>query len=144
MAAIVMIFEMTLDYTVMVPMTLTVAISYGVRRSLIRDSIYTRKLTLRGEPVPETLRADIQFSRRAASIMHPMGPTEPDQAGLAANGYVTVREDAPLSEVIARLRGAGASVALVTDRDGQFADVKGAITQKDILDALADDITEMF
>ena len=33
MAAIVMIFEMTLDYTVIVPMTLTVAISYGVRRS---------------------------------------------------------------------------------------------------------------
>ncbi len=53
MAAIVMIFEMTLDYTVIVPMTLTVAISYGVRRSLIRDSIYTRKLTMGGEPVPK-------------------------------------------------------------------------------------------
>ena len=58
MAAIVMIFEMTLDYTVIIPMTLTVAISYGVRRSLIKDSIYTRKLTLRGESVPETMRAD--------------------------------------------------------------------------------------
>ncbi len=32
MAAIVMIFEMTLDYTVIIPMTLTVAISYGVRK----------------------------------------------------------------------------------------------------------------
>ena len=64
MAAIVMIFEMTLDYTVIIPMTLTVAISYGVRRSLIKDSIYTRKLTLRGESVPETMRADVQLPRR--------------------------------------------------------------------------------
>ena len=31
MAAIVMIFEMTLDYTVIIPMTMTVALSYGVR-----------------------------------------------------------------------------------------------------------------
>ena len=67
MAAIVMIFEMTRDYTVIIPMTLTVAISYGLRRSVIRDSIYTRKLVLRGDPVPESLRADLQFTRRAAS-----------------------------------------------------------------------------
>jgi CIC family chloride channel protein len=59
-----MIFEMTLDYTVIIPMTLTVAISYAVRRSLVKDSIYTRKLTMRGESVPETLRSDIPFSRR--------------------------------------------------------------------------------
>jgi CIC family chloride channel protein len=70
MAAIVMIFEMTRDYTVIIPMTLTVAISYGVRRSVIKDSIYTRKLVLRGDPVPESLRADLQFTRRAASIMN--------------------------------------------------------------------------
>jgi CIC family chloride channel protein len=70
MAAIVMIFEMTLDYTVIIPMTLTVAISYAVRRSVIRDSIYTRKLTLRGELVPDSLRGDLQFARTAASIMN--------------------------------------------------------------------------
>ncbi len=70
MAAIVMIFEMTLDYTVIIPMTLVVAISYGLRRSVTKDSIYTRKLVLRGDPVPESLRADLQFTRRAASIMN--------------------------------------------------------------------------
>ena len=41
MAAIVMIFEMTLDYSVILPMTITVAISYGVRKVLSRESIYT-------------------------------------------------------------------------------------------------------
>jgi chloride channel protein, CIC family len=57
LAAIVMIFEMTLDYTVILPMTLTVAIAYWVRHSLVVDSIYTRKLTQRGETVPGSLRA---------------------------------------------------------------------------------------
>lgn len=70
MAAIVMIFEMTFDYTVIVPMTLAVGISYGLRRSLVKDSIYTRKLSLRGAPVPDALHADIQVSRRAENIMN--------------------------------------------------------------------------
>jgi CIC family chloride channel protein len=70
LAAIVMIFEMTLDYTIIIPMTLTVAISYAVRKSMIRDSIYTRKLVLRGELAPESLRGDLQFTRTAASIMN--------------------------------------------------------------------------
>ena len=70
MAAIVMIFEMTLDYTVILPMTITVAISYTVRRSVLRDSIYTRKLMLRGSPVPETMRADLRYALRAVDIMN--------------------------------------------------------------------------
>jgi CIC family chloride channel protein len=151
MAAIVMIFEMTLDYTVIVPLTLTVAISYGVRRSVIRDSIYTRKLTMRGEPVPETLRADFQFSRRADSIMRPLSPEEraaclDTQPGCAAVKCVTVPGNAALAEVMAAMRGQDASVALVESRNGQNAKTgpQGAITRKQIVDVLADDLTEMF
>ncbi|MGH9626068.1 MAG: chloride channel protein, partial [Bryobacteraceae bacterium] len=69
MASIVMIFEMTLDYSVIVPLTTVVAISYAVRRAITRDSIYTLKLTLRGDRVPEAMQADIQVLRRAAEIM---------------------------------------------------------------------------
>jgi CIC family chloride channel protein len=70
LAAIVMIFEMTLDYTIIIPMTLTVAISYAVRKSVIKDSIYSRKLVMRGELAPESLRGDLQLTRTAASIMN--------------------------------------------------------------------------
>ena len=42
--AIVMIFEMTLDYRIIIPITITVAFSYGVRTMLCRESIYTLKL----------------------------------------------------------------------------------------------------
>jgi len=68
MASIVMIFEMTLDYNVIVPMTITVAISYGVRRMLCRESIYTMKLSRRGHFLPEALRTGPQFVRRAGEI----------------------------------------------------------------------------
>ena len=56
LAGIVMIYEMTMDYRVIIPMTITVALSYGVRRMLVRDSIYTRKLMLRGHTCPRPCR----------------------------------------------------------------------------------------
>jgi CIC family chloride channel protein len=107
MAAIVMIFEMTLDYTIIIPMTLTVAISYAVRRSVMRDSIYTRKLTLRGELVPESLRGDLQFTRRAASIMN-------SQLGVfpAATRLRDFSPDVNKSCIVAD--GSGAVVGVVT------------------------------
>jgi CIC family chloride channel protein len=54
-AAIVMIFEMTLDYSVILPMLITVAFSYGIRRSLSRESIYTLKIVRRGHRMPDAL-----------------------------------------------------------------------------------------
>ena len=55
--AIVMIFEMTLDYRIIIPITITVAFSYGVRTMLCRESIYTLKLARRGHHIPSALRA---------------------------------------------------------------------------------------
>ncbi len=69
MAAIVMIFEMTRDYRVIIPMTITVALSYAVRRMLVRDSIYTHKLVLRGHTMPEALQTNLHFVRKAKGIM---------------------------------------------------------------------------
>jgi CIC family chloride channel protein len=69
MAAIVMIFEMTLDYNVIVPMTITVALSYGVRKILSRESIYTLKLVRRGHYMPEALQANFHHLKRAREVM---------------------------------------------------------------------------
>ena len=67
--AIVMIFEMTLDYQMILPMTITVAISYGVRKFLMKDSIYTLKLARRGQPLPEALQANSWLIRQARDYM---------------------------------------------------------------------------
>jgi CIC family chloride channel protein len=69
MAAIVMIFEMTLDYNVIVPMTITVALSYGVRKILSRESIYTLKLVRRGHYMPEALQANLHHLKRVKEVM---------------------------------------------------------------------------
>lgn len=69
MAAIVMIFEMTLDYSVIIPMTITVALSYGIRRLLSKESIYTLKLVRRGHYLPEALQANPQQLKRAGDVM---------------------------------------------------------------------------
>ena len=85
LTAIVMIFEMTLDYNVIIPMTLTVAIAYEVRRLLFRESIYTFKLVRRGHRIPDILRADVYFSYRAADLMDThvfLVPASTTQVGL--------------------------------------------------------------
>lgn len=69
--AIVMIFEMTLDYNVILPMTITVAISYGVRKFLCNDSIYTLKLTRRGFHMPEAMQSNFPLVRLARDVMEP-------------------------------------------------------------------------
>ncbi|MCE5327662.1 MAG: chloride channel protein [Planctomycetaceae bacterium] len=69
LAAIVMIFEMTLDYSVIMPMTITVAVSYGTRILLLPDSIYTLKLTRRGRRIPQALLASIPYVRNAKELM---------------------------------------------------------------------------
>ncbi len=48
MTAVTMIFEMTRDYDIVMPLILAVAASVGVRRLLSRESIYTLKLVRRG------------------------------------------------------------------------------------------------
>ena len=68
-AAVVMIFEMTLDYHVIIPMTITVAVSYGLRKLLQRESVYTLKLTRRGRSIPDSLQVNLQQTRRAGDVM---------------------------------------------------------------------------
>jgi CIC family chloride channel protein len=69
MTAIVMIFEMTLDYSVILPMTMTVVLSYGTRALLTRESIYTMKLARRDHYIPAALQANLLHVRQARDIM---------------------------------------------------------------------------
>jgi len=59
MTAVTMIFEMTRDYDLIVPMILAVAVSVGIRRLLSRESIYTLELLRRGHPIPKALHAEV-------------------------------------------------------------------------------------
>jgi len=68
LTAIVMIFEMTLDYSVVLPLTLAAAVSYGLRRAILTDSIYTLKLARRGHVMPGALQANAHMVHQIADI----------------------------------------------------------------------------
>jgi chloride channel protein, CIC family len=55
--AVVMTFEMTRDYSTILPVILTVAIAGAVRQWLSPSTIYTLKLLRRGHVVPQGLQA---------------------------------------------------------------------------------------
>ena len=69
LASIVMLLEMTLDYSLIVPLTATVAVSYAVRKLFLRDSIYTLGLVRRGHAVPEALQGNLHFLTPARQMM---------------------------------------------------------------------------
>jgi CIC family chloride channel protein len=69
MTAVTMIFEMTRDYDIVLPMILAVAMSLGVRRLLSLENIYTLKLFRRGHVIPKALHANMFLVRRAKEVM---------------------------------------------------------------------------
>jgi CIC family chloride channel protein len=69
MTAVTMIFEMTLDYGIVVPMIIAVAISIGIRRMFSRENIYTIKLQARKHFIPKALHANMFLVRRAGEVM---------------------------------------------------------------------------
>ncbi|MFI4981317.1 MAG: chloride channel protein [Nevskiales bacterium] len=69
MTAVAMIFEMTRDYDIVLPMILAVAVGLGVRRMLSRENIYTMKLVRRGHPIPKALHANMFLVRSAKDAM---------------------------------------------------------------------------
>ncbi|MGE5214206.1 MAG: chloride channel protein [Nitrospirota bacterium] len=69
MTAVAMIFEMTRDYDIVLPLILAVALSVGVRRLLSRENIYTLKLFRRGHVIPKALHANMFLVRRAKEVM---------------------------------------------------------------------------
>jgi len=69
MTAIVMIFEMTRDYDIIVPVIVAVAVAAGVRRALIGETIYTIKLRHRGHRIPKERHVNLYLAQQAQDIM---------------------------------------------------------------------------
>ncbi len=183
LAAVVMICEMTFNSIVIVPMIITVAISYGVRKILSKESIYTLKIARRGHQISDIMQRGLPFFQPAKDVMETPVVAFPASATLASfaresfiaagasyfivedggkvvgvsaiektlraldlcrtelpvsdlkEDYIEVTEDAILLDVVAKMRAAGVSVALVKERDTTSASgVKGLISKRRIAD----------
>ena len=97
MTAVAMVFEMTRDYNIVLPMVLAVAVGLGVRRLLSRENMYTMKLYRRGHPIPKALHANMFLVRSAADAMD--------------RDFVLVDEGASFDEFLHRAGGAGGYAA---------------------------------
>ena len=103
MTAVAMIFEMTRDYDIVLPMIIAVAVSLGVRRLLSVESIYTLKLRRRGHAIPNALHANMFLVQEAGQVMEtdvlvldhatPFREILPRSEGLQFRHVVVTRDD---------------------------------------------------
>ena len=109
MTAVTMIFEMTRDYDIVLPMILAVGASLATRRLISRENIYTLKLIRRGHPVPRGLHANMFLVQSAKDVM------ETDISILSA--------DTRLDEFLLRPENREALRHVVVTREGRISGV---------------------
>jgi chloride channel protein, CIC family len=105
MTAIVMVFEMTRDYAIIVPVIVAVALAAGVRRALIGETIYTIKLRHRGHRIPKERHINLYLVKQARDIM--------ERRFIVAKAGTTLKQ-AMLPEDIDDVS------AIVVERDGRI------------------------
>jgi len=121
--AVLIIFELTGEYHIILPLMLAVVLATAISKLLTGDSIYTLKLRRRGIDITGKRDASVMASLRVRQAMHD-APT-------------AVAEEANLDEVIARLSGNGVQGLPVVDADGTFM---GVVTRQEAERALGDDV----
>ncbi len=84
MTGIIMVFEMTRDYAIIVPVIVAVAVAAGVRRALIAETIYTIKLRHRGHSIPKERYVNFYLVQQAQHVM--------ERRFILANAGSTLRE----------------------------------------------------
>ena len=131
--AVIIIFELTGDYRIILPLMVAIAIATGVSRFLSLDTIYTLKLRRRGIDVTRKRGVNPMDLILVAEAMQPI--PEP------------LSPEAPLSTIIERLSGSTADGLPVLAADGTYC---GTISPRQIeqamrertLDATAGDLAE--
>jgi chloride channel protein, CIC family len=109
MTAILIIFELTGDYRIMLPLMLAVVIATALANRMSPDSIYTLKLARRGI---DLLRRRPASPMEAITVAEAMRPT-PEPVPAAA----------PLAEVLDRLSATDEPALPVVDESGAFLGV---------------------
>jgi chloride channel protein, CIC family len=119
--AVIILFELTGDYLIILPLMIAVAISTLISEALSRDTIYTLKLRRRGIDLQAGREVDLMRTLRVADAMAAELPM--------VSGELTVAEAAQALE-----RGRGRAL-FVVDAAGALA---GIVTMKDVERVLLD------
>lgn len=106
--ALLIIFELTGDYRIILPLMIAIVVATALSNVLTRDTIYTLKLRRRGIDIEAgsstALMAQISVAEAMGSLPRPLSPEEPLQAVIAR--FTAERVDAlPVIDGDGRLRG---------------------------------------
>lgn len=119
LTAILIIFEITRDIYVLLPIMLAAVMATGVARLVFRDSIYTLKLRRRGVLLGSS--ADLTILRRIPAREVPLVP------------HVAVRPEDPVSKLLELNREYLVADFVVVDDEGGY---EGIISSQDLRTAL--------
>jgi len=117
--AVIIIFELTGDYRIILPLMFAIALAAGVSKLFCRETIYTLKLRRRGIDI---------MRGRGANLMQLLRVAEAMQALPAA-----LEAETPLNELIARLTDAPTDGLPVVDPDGTYC---GTVTSQQVEQAM--------
>ncbi len=128
-SAILIMFEMTGNYLIILPLMITCIISTVVVRRFSKESIYTLKLKRRGIDINELRKSDLMSSITVSDTMVKQVVTFRETLAVK-DGEMSIRSDASY-----RHRGFP-----VLSQDG---DLVGMVTRKDIIEALTEGKKDM-
>lgn len=119
--AVVILFELTGEYSIILPLMTAIVLATGISHLISRDTIYTLKLRRRGVDLDESTTAPSFITGTAGDVMEPMDES--------------IRESATLLDVAANLVRSPHGQLPVLDAQGRY---RGVITAHTVADALAD------
>jgi CIC family chloride channel protein len=69
LTSIIILFEMTLDYHIIIPLMFACVISDALSHTLMKDSIYTRKIRRKGLAIDLDMEIDLMYTHKVEEIM---------------------------------------------------------------------------
>jgi CIC family chloride channel protein len=121
--AIVIMFEMTLDYKIMLPLMFATGVATLLAARFEPESVYTLKLVRRG----------IDFLGQRAGRLHPIGVSD---AMTPIQEAAVVQEDISVDDLRSYFQLSDRRGAIVLDREGRLS---GIVTLRDLERALVED-----
>jgi CIC family chloride channel protein len=119
LTSVIIVFEMTLNYNIILPLMFACVVSDAVSTLLSKDTIYTKKLIMRGVNITHDMEVEVLSSVRVKDAM--------------AEKVVTVSEDTTIREIAHLVQATEYMGFPVLDASGKLV---GVITHHDIYNAI--------
>lgn len=118
---VVIMFELTGEYSIILPLMVAIVLATGVSHLVSRDSIYTLKLSRRGIDLARSPRVDALATVTVGQVM--------------TAAAATVAASLPLADVATLLSDTATGMLPVAGEDGR---IEGVLTSRGVADRLAD------